>query len=301
MLPLTKLNPLYAPQWGILGSDSPLGIRTHPDALVIYVDSGNANANANNDGTDPIYPLPTLAGAVAKCTAGRGDIIIVAEGHAENITAADLTLNVAGITVVGLGKGANRPTFTYTAATGSLIISAANVTIENLLLVVGIDDVAIMIDVNADDFTMSNCELREGAAIQWLTGVDIDGGGANAADRCKIYNCKFSALAAGPNNAILIAAVEDGIEIVGNYIFGDFAVAGISSGAIATNLLIANNNIANTNAGDWAIELTAAATGFLLYNNLYSDAAGTDLDPGSLFCCGNLAVNAIDAAGIATP
>jgi hypothetical protein len=88
---------------------------------------------------------------------------------------------------------------------------------------------------------------------------------------------------------------------VGNWIHGDFAVAGIHSGSVLTNLLLKDNAIANLNAGDWAVELTAAVTGMAIDNRFYGDSIATIFDPGSLFCAGNLAVDAIDQSAVAIP
>ena len=54
----------------------------------------------------------------------------------------------------------------------------------------GIDAVVVMWDVNSDDFTMVDIEFPEAAAAQAVSFVDLDGGGANACDNFKMYNCK---------------------------------------------------------------------------------------------------------------
>src|SRR5258705_1677161 len=62
-------------------------------------------------------PFATLAYAISRCTANQGDVIFVAPGHTETITSATaLPFNVAGVTIVGVGAGATRPTFTFTTA-----------------------------------------------------------------------------------------------------------------------------------------------------------------------------------------
>lgn len=301
MLPLTKVPPFFPGQWGIPGSDSPLGIRVHPDANVYYVDNSATLANVANDGTDPLYPLTTLAAAIAKCTANRGDVIIVGEGHAENVaTAGAITVNRNGVSIIGLGRGTVRPTFTLSAVAGSVIISAPNVKIENILFSAGAA-ATIMVDVNSTDFSIVNCEFRESAAARWVTAIDINGGGANACDRTKVIGCTFKSLTAGATQAIEIGAVQDSLQIVGNWIVGDFSVAGVHSGSVCTNMLIANNFIINNNAADFCIELTAAATGMLIGNRMYADAVATILDPGSLKCLDNIATSSIDASGMPIP
>jgi hypothetical protein len=77
MLSLLKINPLYPGQWGIPGSDAPLGIRTMPYGNVYYVHNGHGAANDNNTGTDPDAPLVTITAAIAKATANMDDVIIV--------------------------------------------------------------------------------------------------------------------------------------------------------------------------------------------------------------------------------
>ena len=67
-----------------------------------------------------------------------------------------------------------------------------------------------------------------------------------------------------------------------------------SRAALSPILLIKDNYIRNVNAADWAIELTAAATGLCVGNRLAADAAATTLDPGSLMCVDNEMVNAVD-------
>lgn len=265
-----------------------------------WVDSATGVDDAGH-GRSPSSPTATLDYAVGLCTASKGDVIYVMPGHAETVSAAGgLDLDVIGITVIGLGAGELRPTVTLgTADTADVDIDAANITIKNLLFKVGIDSLANVIDVNADDFTMENCEFREGSALQALSFVTL--ASANVADRCTIRRCCFIQTAAGGNQAILIDDAQDALLIEDCWIDGDWANAGIYSDAAFTDAMIRRNSVSNRNAGNHAIELTAAATGFLVDNRLYGDTLGTILDPGSLKCLGNLEVDAIDQAGVDTP
>jgi hypothetical protein len=81
-----------------------------------YVDS--AAGSNSYDGTTWTNAVATLDYAVGLCTAGRGDIIFLAPGHAETGTAAAMAaLDVAGITVQGVGAGSLKPTLTLGTAT----------------------------------------------------------------------------------------------------------------------------------------------------------------------------------------
>jgi L-asparaginase/Glu-tRNA(Gln) amidotransferase subunit D len=70
--------------------------------------------------TNPKQPAATLDGAIGKTTANNGDLILVHPGHSETLSAAAaITCDVAGVTIVGLGTGNNRPTFTLDTATST--------------------------------------------------------------------------------------------------------------------------------------------------------------------------------------
>lgn len=91
-----------------------------------YVDS--VNGSNVNPGTTPDKAFATVDYAIGKTTANQGDVIFVREGHAETVTATSIAADVAGITIVCLGKGAARPTFTFGAADATITVSAASIT-----------------------------------------------------------------------------------------------------------------------------------------------------------------------------
>tara|TARA_Y100000310_G_scaffold171619_1_gene171820 strand:+ start:649 stop:1866 length:1218 start_codon:yes stop_codon:yes gene_type:complete len=229
---------------------------------VYHVDSGHTDANATNDGTSPKYPISTVDVAVGKCTASNGDIILISEGHAETLgAAAALDLDVAGITVIGLGNGSNRPTLTLaTATTADIDVGAANISLVNVVIdMTGIDAVAAGLDVDAAGFTMEHCRI----VISDGTGQAVLGvvGDANA-DQLKIKDCVFfGSTDAGPTSAIRLNGSEEA-EIINCRIIGDFSAAGIEMVTAApTNLLIEKCDIENYNAVDVGIEGFASATG----------------------------------------
>lgn len=273
----------------------------HP-GNVWFVDSGHSDASDSASyGRNPDLPFATIDYAVGKCTASNGDVIYVAPGHAETVIAAGgIDLDVAGISVIGLGSGALRPTVTFTtSANADVDVDAASITVKNILFVNGIDDQVAMIDVNADDFTIEDCEFRAGSSTQALRFIYL--ASANVADRCIIKNCKFTSTADGGDSAIDIEDAQDGVRIEGCWIDGDFDDAGIESDAVFTNALIKDNVISNRATGQHAIELSGAATGLLVGNSLYGDTLGTILDPGSMKCLGNYETDAVDQAGVPTP
>lgn len=221
--------------------------------------------------------------AVGACTANRGDVIIVFPNYTLSVTAAaGLDLDVAGITIIGLGNGANRPTISLTTATTADIdIDAANITLDNFIIdATGVDAVAAAIDVNAADFTMKNCRvIMADSDGQALIGVI----GATGAHRMTIENCRFE----GDSSLGGVAAIQmiggDGHVIRNNWIFGAYndTVAGAAPIAVLTtaptNILIQNNEINNLKADSTiAIKGVAATTGHVSLNRL---SIGTDTSP----------------------
>lgn len=96
-MPMLKLPPWFGGQFGVPGSTTPEGLRSAPQGLVYYVDGSHADANDNNDGTDPDAPLATIQQAItlnnATITwantppyAGFNWIVISPGAYAENLT-----------------------------------------------------------------------------------------------------------------------------------------------------------------------------------------------------------------------
>jgi len=74
---------------------------------------------------------PSVAAALGQCTAGRGDRIIVLPGHTENLATAAAWTFVDNVEIICLGRGATRPTFTFTAAAATLVVNKKGVRISN--------------------------------------------------------------------------------------------------------------------------------------------------------------------------
>lgn len=164
---------------------------------VLYVDSGHANAADVNDrtGTDPTHPFATLDFAIGKATASQGDVIVVMPGHAE--TGTGIALDVAGLAIVGLGYGRNRPAFTADTSSADLLsISAANCEIHNIRFVGAASGVTALVNIAAADVTLKDCVLEHGAAP--LIAVTVPA----ASDRFTIEGCLFLGTADGPDVAV---------------------------------------------------------------------------------------------------
>lgn len=227
---------------------------------------GSTNANAKDDpshGTRPDNPFATIDYAVGRCTASKGDLILVQPGHAETVSAAaGLALDVAGITVLGMGHGANRPTVSIgTLTSATVTISAANVTVRNMLFVTTLDAVVTAIAISAADCRLLNIETRDTSATQCVDFISTTA----AADRLYISGWTHRGdAAAGADTAITIVG-GDGLVIEDFNLYGNFAVAAIENVTTAcTNATIGGgprpNYIWTKNSADVAVTLAATST-----------------------------------------
>ena len=227
---------------------------------IFWVDSGSGSNT--NDGTH-VRPYATLDYAVGKCTANNGDLILVKAGHTETVTAAGgLDLDVAGITIIGLGNGSDRPTVNFTTAvTADMDVDADNITISNFLFTGGIDALTGPIDVNAADFTMMDCETKD------VTGQATDFIVTDAnSSRLMIDGWTHRGAAAAGGASALQIVGGDGATVRNFFIDGNFDTAAIENvTTAATNLTInggANGSyIRNRNSADVCFTAVATTTG----------------------------------------
>lgn len=79
-------------------------------------------------------PYSTLAYALTQCEANKNDVIFLMPGHSEEIvSAAEVDVNVAGVSIIGLGNGENIPKYEFTTdVAASIKISADNVAMQNV-------------------------------------------------------------------------------------------------------------------------------------------------------------------------
>lgn len=241
-----------------------------------YVDSGSATAvDAAGAGQNPDKPFATLDFAVGRCTANQGDIIYVMPGHAEVVSAAGgLDLDVAGIHIIGLGRGANQPTVTLdTADTADVDVDAANITVENINFVANFADIVAAIDVNADDFTLLNCRFTS-AATDMNALIWIQDAAAGGSDRITVKGCYALDKDAANTHFINYAGTGDGHVFHDNELLVDAGTFAVGGAGIITNCSIRNNIINNASTTvDGCINLAATATGNVVGNFVANAAA----------------------------
>lgn len=249
---------------------------------IFYVDSGAGNSSSAT-GLSPTAALPTLDDAFdsGKATADRGDIIRVMQGHNEALTAGAVTIDVAGVTVVGLGNGTLMPTFDYDIGTGTFVISAANVTIANLRFRASVTKVVSGLFISGDDASVLGCEFGFAEAVgtdEFFTALAVSG-----ANNVLVRGCRFDIEGAAESNSAIQVGPVSGFILEDTDIIGDYAVACVYNHTTADDVIIRRNLLFNgTMAGDSEINTIAAivmaegTSGFISDNRIVSDV-GTAL------------------------
>lgn len=146
-------------------------------ARVFFVDS-NGGGSTTSGGKSPETAFTTLASAIAACTASRGDVIYIMPGHSESLSGATaLAINVAGISICGVGNRLNRPLFTWHTTDAKVTISAANVRLYNLQVATDVDAVVSMISVTAAGVVLDGVDFVDTAACAPLQFLLTTAGG----------------------------------------------------------------------------------------------------------------------------
>lgn len=212
----------------------------HPGSI-FFVDSGHAAASdATGGGRSPDQPLATIDYAVGLCTASNGDVIYVMPGHSETLTAV-ITVDQAGISIIGLGKGNLRPQLTVGGTIDGITVTSDNVLIENLYFNESTAAATSNINVAAAHCTLRNIHMDSGA-------TDVDTITVTAAGEfVTVEGCTVVVTANGPDSWIKFEGVVDRPVVRGNVIIGSDGTNAYDDGVIdfdsvaVTNVAVYDN------------------------------------------------------------
>ncbi len=275
---------------------------------VYWVNS--ATGSNGNKGTRD-RPFSTLDYAIGRCTANNGDVIMVMPNHAETITGAGgITADVAGITIVGLGTFNQRPRFLMDGATTvSFVISAADVTVQNLVFASGHADVVTCFDVTGVGATLVGLEFVNNVVDEnFVTEVKATGTD-NTADGLTIIGCRAYTVDAAGAEFLEVTGDLNALTFQKNFISKD---AGTAAGAILcatgkdlTNCLITNNYLISgaTSGALFVNSDTAANSGIVADNRIghHDTAAAVPIDLSGARIFQNYALGVDDASGLLLP
>lgn len=133
-------------------------------------------------------------------------LVFMAPHHAETVaSAAAINLDKIGMRIVGLGSGAARPTFTFSATDSTITITAASIAMKNFITKPSIDSVVSPIVVSAADVTLDFENQDATSEIECVNALLTAAG----ADRLTI-NLRYRGFIAGNAcvNAIRLVGVD---------------------------------------------------------------------------------------------
>ena len=272
-----QVSPLYYSQ--VAGGLPVLKDLSFFPGNIFFVDSGNTGAGGDSSGygSHPDSPLLTIDFAISLCTASQADVIFALPGHNEGLNNTTIDLDVAGISVVGVGRGADRPRVDYDHASSSIDIGASSCMIKNIALLPSVTDVLIAID-NETLFTDAVLEDIEVLAGEDGAGVDDFAAGIELKVGCtratiKGYLFDEYAASAGYYRAIYFNGASTRVRITKFWIeiSGAAAVAGIEGTGSSLRSLI-EDGVIITDA-EPGIELAAGQTGVIKDVTIFGDLA----------------------------
>ena len=260
----------------------------HP-GVVRFVSSTHAAAvNALDGGQNPDKPLATVAYALTNAASltpalAAGDVIYVMPGHVETIAAAaGWAAATAGIAIIGLGRGSNKPTITFsTDPLADINVTAANILIKNLRLVGNIDSLVNFLDLDADWFFGEDLDFVTSSTFEALGFINL------ATTKDHFYFKRLTALQptdpAGTDGAVdtgfLFCIDSENIVVEDSTFYGNFETAIFHNRTTACkNLWVRNCYGIQSLSGAEPFQLVAAANGAMVGGGMITpaEAAATE-------------------------
>jgi len=236
-----------------LGFRTMFGTWVAPGANVTYLGPAGVFESAYTENNR----VATLAAAVARMRASKNDTIYLLPGYAENVSSAAYASIPAGTKLIGLGHtdDASAPKLTWTAAAATLLLNAADILIQNVVLdFSGVADCAAPITVSAAGCGIDNCRIimqNDTASFSALKGITL-AAGANRFRFC--------------DNVVEADSEDDDANVVGGV---------INIGAAVQGVRIHRNEFTFACPGDTVgiIDVTAAAKKLSIRDNLFYQLA----------------------------
>lgn len=273
---------------------------------IYYVSS--VTGSTNNSGTSPLKPKATLQQGIDLCADSKADVVILMPGHAESVaSAAAIAVNKIGVTIIGMGDGTLRPTFTWATDTAATItMTAANCRFTNCVFDLRLPSALVSgIVISAAGCKIDNSLVLYGTAgtgtspLQWVLTTA-------AANYLVIEDNRVVGPALTPTT---VAAATGCIALVGgtgitiqrNNITGWFttSVGAISCVTTLTNnVVIRDNHIINQTASSTkCVSLLTGSTGIVANNRFGVLSGAVPITGDAVWWCGNWSAAAVATNG----
>ena len=249
-------------------------INTHSKNPAWWVDS---NGSPSQEGTYA-RPFLTVDAAINACAAG--DLILIKENHAETLTTSNtVTMDVAGVSIVGYGYGQRRPRFTFTpSAVGdnSWAMSAASCSVENIIGIAGLDAITNPFNVSGAACSLDIEWQDASAAIEAETVILTTAAADQIAIRLVYRGFPAGNACVAPIK--LVGATDARIDL-DFYGLASTAVVNFIT-TLSTNVLITGYayNSTDTTGAKLVVDTIGSS---LWYADIYAGAAGQRFKGGS--------------------
>ena len=302
------------PQNGVLIRGLPLQA-AHPGET-FYVNNSSSLAKNGIGGSDVnngTYrkPFATIDHAISKCTASRGDIVMVMPGHQETITTAgEIDLNVAGVAIIGLGTHNLRPKIIEVGTLSHVTMTAANCTLYNIVFESGSSDAFRAVEASAVGCTLGHLSFQDqSTTLNFRTFIGATSLVANTGDGLYISHCTGY----GTSLTVLepIQINKDLQDLVVEHCHFNMdgttalAMVRVAAGESLTNCRITNNHYESLQTtGDILVDSdTTTNDGVIAYNtSFHNDPVGeVNIDCTGAGLFENYASGAVDVQGYLTP
>lgn len=237
-----------------VGGFQPVG----PIGNVFFVDSGVDGT----DGRSPESAVGTIDEAINLCTANNGDVVYVMPGHTEAVTSTSIACDVAGVTFIGLGTGASKPTLTFAVTSSTVNVTAANCKWQNFRITAAVGDVvtAFLHATAAQNTQYLDIEFYATSTFNFINCYTL--GAANISDGCLWQRNYLRTADAGQLALCVTAAAHNDLKFFDNHVQHAAAAAGLLTAGAAELLgLHVRGNFVQTGQTDGSVGVLVITTG----------------------------------------
>ena len=228
----------------------------------------------------------TVDAAIGACTAAQGDVIYVMPGHTETVTATSIAMDISGVSIICLGNGLNRPTFTYSAAAATITVSAANMSFIGGHHIANFADVTAAFTLTtAKDFVLQKNTFVDAGTDKNYFNIVLTTAGANTQDGLTVIENNWHNIDALAKAMVSILANIERFTFNDNNIqtgaTGNIAYAITSSSFTMLNTQIKRNVLTAVGATGATAAIfmtgTGVSTGVVAFNLIASLDTTTEL------------------------
>lgn len=214
----------------------------------------------------------TIDTAIGQCVANRGDTIYVAPGHTEAVTSTSLDLDVAGVTIIGLGSGSMKPTLSFGVTSSRINVTASDGTWKNFRFTAAVGDVvtAVLHATAAKNSQYIDIEFYATSTFNFINCYTL--GAANISDGCRWERNYLRTADAGQLGLVKTAASHVDLKFYDNYVVHAAVQAALLTGGAADFLGIdVSGNFGQTGQTNGAVgvlvETTSSASSGRIVDN----------------------------------